>query len=153
MRYLILLSLLVISCEGPTGPVGEQGPSGEGIGIPGPQGEQGEQGIQGIQGEQGESGSISIRVLTGAIVFNTQTINIAFSMSRPPLINVYVCEPSFSEPADPCIALPFTKINPDGSAFTVSYEISTNAITIFNADDLVSTIQHNGTYMIVSSFN
>ena len=160
--YALVILVLFISCEGPTGSqgnqglTGPQGETGEGVGIPGPpgpEGIQGERGDDGEQGPQGEPGVVSTRLTTGAVVFNSQSIFVsALRMSDPPLIDVYVCKPGLSA-TGPCIALPFTKINNDGSAFTVSYEISTNAIRLINAADLVNTITFNGTYMIVRSTN
>ena len=66
MRYLLIIVLLFIACEGPVGPFGPQGIQGEnGIdgqdgvdgtdGINGTNGMDGEQGPQGEQGERGVS--------------------------------------------------------------------------------------------------
>lgn len=54
MRNLlpILLTLALISCEGPAGPMGPQGPQG----VPGEKGETGDRGDQGSQGRRGPEG-------------------------------------------------------------------------------------------------
>ncbi len=136
MRYLLIIAVIFMACEGPVGPVGVQGAAGaDGI-----------NGADGEQGIQGEPGPGTRTILTGTVIDNSDFVDIpGLNPDDPPSIDVYIC-PTNSE----CLPLPITLFTNDLGDFTTTHLLAANGIFIINAASLIlARGGTSGTYVIV----
>ena len=143
MRYLIMLSVLFISCEGPIGPAGDQGIQG----ITGQEGVDGIDGTDGTDGEQGVPGPGTRTLMSGPVASDEMFIAISgLTISDMPSMDVLICPFNFA-----CVPLPYTVLTDFwADDFTVSFQPTNTGIWLFKAKALYEawgTI--SATYVIV----
>lgn len=158
--FLIIISLTLLSCEGPVGPKGdsvkgsagqpgEQGLQG-GEGEEGSTGQQGDQGIQGLQGDQGESGIKQRTIYTGFLdsdSFNIKLIIPNFDLNDIPLINVYACNDSHGIG---CHTVPGGK----GPVTRGDYQLLNDGLLLIRLPSVVAISSDGGTgsYIVVVAY-
>jgi len=142
MRYIIIIGMLFISCEGPIGPAGEHGITGQ----DGSDGSDGINGVDGPQGEQGIPGPGTRTVMTGPVASDEMFITISGLITSDfPSIDVYICPPAFA-----CVPLPFTVFVSGVASFTTSFQPTNTGIWLGNAKSLYEVWgTTSATYVIV----
>jgi len=136
MRYLIIIAMIFIACEGPVGPAGVQGENGAN-GINGVNGTDGQDGVA------GEPGAGTRRVISGTVTSDNMSIafpQITTDIQTIPIIDVYVCPDGFA-----CVAIPFTIEGVVASTIFIGPE----AVSLINALTLIQFWASSGIYIIV----
>lgn len=130
MKYLLIIAVIFMACEGPVGPAGIQGVAG----------------TDGEQGIQGEPGPGTRTILTGTVFDNSDFVDIpGLNPDDPPSIDVYIC-PNNSE----CLPLPITLFTNDLGDFTTTHLMDNDGIIIINAASLIlARGGTSGIYVIV----
>ena len=130
MRYLLIIAVIFMSCEGPVGPQG----------LSGTDGQDGEQGIQ------GEPGPGTRTVMSGPVASDEMFITITgLTESDPPVMDVLICPPSIA-----CIPLPFTAFVDGVTTFTTFFQLTNGGIWLVNAKSLYEALgTTSATYVIV----
>jgi len=137
--YVLAISVLIISCEGPVGPAGIQGENG----ANGINGVNGIDGQDGVTGSQGEPGAGTRRVISGTVTSDNMSIafpQITTDIQTIPIIDVYVCPDGFA-----CLAIPFTI---DGVVASTIF-LGPEAVSLINALTLIQVFASSGIYIIV----
>ncbi|MCH7955482.1 MAG: collagen-like protein [Candidatus Marinimicrobia bacterium] len=151
MRYLLIIAVIFMACEGPVGPEGIQGVMGtDGSvgenGLNGTDGTDGTNGIDGQDGEQGiqgEPGPGTRTVISGIVISDDMNItfpDITTDIQTIPIIDIYVCPDGFE-----CLAIPVTL----EGVVTSTYFIGPQVVSLVNALSLIQVWASTGIYIIV----
>ena len=130
MRYLLIIAVIFMSCEGPVGPQGLVGTDG----------------LDGEQGIQGEPGPGTRTVMSGPVASDEMFITITgLTESDPPVMDVLICPPAIA-----CLPLPFTVFTNDVADFTTLFQLTNGGIWLVNAKILYEALgTTSATYVIV----
>ena len=142
MRYLLIIAVIFMACEGPAGIQGVTGPDG----VDGQNGLNGTDGIDGQDGEQGiqgEPGPGTRTVISGIVTSDDMNItfpDITTDIQTIPIIDIYVCPDGFE-----CLAIPVTL----EGVVTSTYFIGPQVVSLVNALSLIQVWASTGIYIIV----
>ena len=142
MRYLLIIAVIFMACEGPAGIQGVTGPDG----VDGQNGLNGTDGIDGQDGEQGiqgEPGPGTRTVISGVVISDDMNItfpDITTDIQTIPIIDIYVCPDGFE-----CLAIPVTV----EGVVTSTYFLGPQVVSLVNALSLIQVWASTGIYIIV----
>ena len=133
MRYLLIIAVIFMSCEGPVGPQG----------LAGTDGVSGQDGEQGLQGEPGPG---TRTVMSGPVASDEMFITIdGLTETDLPVMDVFICPPAFA-----CLPLPFTVFIDGVASFTANFQPTNTGTWLFNAKLLYEAVgTTSATYVIV----
>ena len=142
MRYLLIIAVIFMACEGPAGIQGVTGPDG----VDGQNGLNGTDGIDGQDGEQGiqgQPGPGTRTVISGVVISDDMNItfpDITTDIQTIPIIDIYVCPDGFE-----CLAIPVTV----EGVVTSTYFLGPQVVSLVNALSLIQVWASTGIYIIV----